>query len=166
MLGGSIDGSPLPPQRQHALGGEGSLPGYALFSLDCGARNQEVFRADVIATPVVGRAVPPAFVPAYGCDQFALFQAEYRGKLSLRFGWGGSPWGDSERAGWDLGWAAAPDWVAFVDAARGWGIRRPDEDFALDLGFGLLFNRVGVYAATPLTREGGLNLFVRLGPRF
>jgi hypothetical protein len=37
---------------------------------------------------------------------------------------------------------------------------------ALDLGFGLLFNRVGVYAAAPLTGEGGVNLFVRLGPRF
>jgi hypothetical protein len=167
LVGGSLDGSPLPPQRQHALGGEGSLPGYSLLRLDCGARRSQVFQAASITAPIATtRDAPPPFVPAYGCDQVALFQAEYRGKLSLRFGWGGSPWGDSEGLGWDLGWAASPDWVAFVDAGRGWGIGRQSEDMALDLGFGLLFNRVGVYAAAPLTGEGGVNLFVRLGPRF
>jgi hypothetical protein len=167
LVAGSLDGSPLPPQRQHALGGEGSLPGYSLFRLDCGARAQPVFQARSITAPIATtRDAPPVFVPAYGCDQVALFQAEYRGKLSLRFGWGGSPWGDGEGLGWDMGWAAAPDWVAFVDAGRGWGIGRRSEDMALDLGFGLLFNRVGVYAAAPLTGEGGVNLFVRLGPRF
>jgi hypothetical protein len=164
MLGGSLDGAALPPQRQHALGGEGSLPGYSLFRLSCGARPYDVFRAEVVRQPL--RAAPTAFVPGYGCDQFALMQAEYRGKLSLRLGWGGSPWGDSEERGWDLGWAAAPEWVAFVDAGRGWAAGRRNEDLALDFGFGLLFSRVGVYVATPLAGEGGLNLFVRLGPRF
>jgi hypothetical protein len=166
MAGGSLDGNPLPPQRQHALGGEGSVPGFALFKLDCGARRQAVYPAGAIDTPVTGRFAPASFVPEYGCDQFVLLQAEYRGRFSLRFGWGGSPWGDRDDAGWDLGWAAAPDWVAFVNAAQAWGIGRPDEELALDLGVGLLFHRIGVYAALPLTREGGVNLFMRIGPRF
>jgi hypothetical protein len=167
LAGGSLDGSPLPPQRQHALGGEGSLPGYALFRFDCGARAQEVYRAEVIARPITsGRVRPPLFVPAYGCDRFALFQAEYRGTLALRFRWGDNLWGDAESRGWDLGWTAAPEWVAFVNAGRAWSIGRPAEDPALDFGAGLLFNRVGVYGAFPLIGEGGLNLFVRLGPRF
>jgi hypothetical protein len=166
LVGGSLDGSPLPPQRQHALGGEGSLPGYPLFALDCGARTRHVYHSAAITAPVTTtRDTPPLFVPGYGCDQFALFQAEYRGKMSLRLGWGGD-WGDAQGWGWDLGWAAAPDWVAFADAAQGWGIGRPDADLALDLGFGLLFHRVGVYLATPLTGEGRVNLLVRLGPRF
>lgn len=162
---GALGRAALPPQRQHALGGEGSLPGYPLLGLDCGAREQEVHRAADLAAPRAPGEAPPFFVPAYGCDQVALFQAEYRGKLALRFGWGGSPWGESG-PGLDLGWAASPDWVAFVDAARGWARGRADEPLALDLGFGVLFHRVGVYAALPLAREGGLNFFVRLGPRF
>src|SRR5690606_22508136 len=35
FLGGSLDGKPLPPQFQHALGGEGTLPAYPLLSVDC-----------------------------------------------------------------------------------------------------------------------------------
>jgi hypothetical protein len=166
VAGGSLDGSPLPPQRQHALGGEGSLPGYSLFALDCGARARGVYAASAVGAPITtARDAPPVFVPGYGCDQFALFQAEYRGRLSLRFGWDGL-WSEGDGRGWDIGWAAAPDWVAFVDAGQGWGLGRRDEDLALDLGFGLLFQRVGVYLATPLRGEGRVNLLVRLGPRF
>jgi hypothetical protein len=167
LAGGSLGTARLPPQRQHALGGEGSLPGYALFRLDCGARSQEVFLASALDGPITpGRSLPPVWVPAYGCDRFALFQAEYRGRLSLRLGWDGGPWGDSATGGWDLGWAASPDWVAFVDAGQGWGFGRRSEDLALDLGAGLVFGRVGAYIAAPLRGEGGLHLFVRLGPRF
>ncbi|NJD19731.1 MAG: hypothetical protein FIA95_10680, partial [Gemmatimonadetes bacterium] len=38
FVAGSLDGEPLPPQFQRALGGEGSLPGYPLMAVDCGAR--------------------------------------------------------------------------------------------------------------------------------
>jgi hypothetical protein len=167
LAGGSLDGNALPPQRQHALGGEGSLPGYSLFGLDCGARDEQVFLAEALPTPIgTGRSAPPIFHTAYGCDRVALVQAEYRRRLRLRFGWEGGPWGEGDGGGWDLAWAAAPEWVAFFDAGHGWARGRRSEDLSANLGFGLLFNRVGVYAAAPLSGEGGVNLFVRLGPRF
>jgi hypothetical protein len=174
LMGGSLDGSPLPPQRQHALGGEGSLPGYELFGVDCGARSTRVQRTDEISgEPLSGGDLPRVYHPSYGCDGFALFQTEYRGKLTLRVNWGGDPWGRdgerdrSEERGWELGWSASPDWVVFVDAGRGWAIDRPGtEDLAVDLGFGLAISRVGIYAAVPLTGGGGVNVFARLGPRF
>ena len=172
IAGGSLDGSVLPPQRQHALGGEGSLPGYDLFSRDCGARSVQVYQAeDLPATPVLAPFDAPAYVPAYGCDRFALFQAEYRGKFGLRFG--GDRWGDDDDEdgrnwdNWIPRWDSALDWVAFLDAGRGWGAgARPDEPLAVDLGFGVLIERLGIYAAVPLSGGGGLNLFLRLGPRF
>src|SRR5690606_36415227 len=60
IAAGSVDGAALPPQRQHALGGEGSLPGYRLFEFDCGARSNVVH---------VGEN---AFHPYYGCDRMAV----------------------------------------------------------------------------------------------
>jgi hypothetical protein len=166
VLGGSLDRSAVPPQRQHALGGEGSLPGYSLFSLDCGARQQPVYRAAQVSTPVTSRRdLPPVYVPAYGCDEIALVQAEYRGRLNLRLGWEDRGWGDTAQ-GWDLAWAAAPEWVAFLDAGRGWSQQRQNTDTAVDIGVGLLFHRLGIFTAVPLRGEGGVNLFVRLGPRF
>lgn len=178
LAAGSLDGSALPPQRQHALGGEGSLPGYRLFSRDCGARADAAYPAASLPTVPLEGTLPPAYFVRYGCDAIALVQAEYRGKLSFRFNWNGDDedsW--SEDDDWDLGWTHSPDWIAFVDAGRGW-VRRgsmqdaalfplpDDEEVAVDLGFGLLLDKVGVYVAAPLRGAGGLNLFVRLGSRF
>lgn len=178
LAAGSLDGSALPPQRQHALGGEGSLPGYRLFSRDCGARADAAYRAAELPTVPLDGTLPPTYFVRYGCDAIALVQAEYRGKLSFRF-----HWGDNEESSWlkdddwDLGWTGSPDWVAFVDAGRGWVRRGSAQDAALprpagseevgvDLGIGVLLDKVGVYVAAPLRGAGGLNLFVRLGPRF
>jgi hypothetical protein len=162
LTGGSLDGRALPPQRQHALGGEGSLPGYALFSLDCGARDRLVFR------PTGDGAT--AFFPAYGCDRFALAQAEFRGKLGFRLRLDSAPWEDGphDDRGWGLDLDLAPDWVVFVDAGRGWSSSpdRRDEELAVDAGVGILINRIGIYLAHPLTGGSGLNAFIRLGPRF
>jgi len=165
LAAGSLGRGALPPQRQHALGGEGSLPGYSLFQLDCGAREEQLFRADAVAPPAVGQ-VPAVFHTAYGCDRIAMVQAEYRGRLSVRLGWEGGPWGDGDGGGWDLAWLADPEWVLFFDAGQGWARERRSEDLAANIGAGILFSRVGVYAAAPLSGEGGLHLFVRLGPRF
>jgi hypothetical protein len=162
LAGGSLDGRPLPPQRQHALGGEGTLPGYQLFSLDCGARDHLVFR------PTGDGA--SAFFPAYGCGRFAMLQTEFRGKLGFRLRLDSSPWEDGahEQRGWGLDLDLAPDWVVFVDAGRGWSTvpGRRNEELAVDAGVGLMINRIGLYLAHPLTGGGGLNAFVRLGPRF
>lgn len=169
VAGGSLTGSPLPPQRQHALGGEGSLPGYSLFDMDCGARRASGHR---VADADLESA--PRFHPYYGCDAFALVQAEFRGKLSFRIRWNDLPWNDPPRAvendeeGRELGWSLSPDWAIFVDAARAWSYDdlRPDEEVRVDAGAGIVIDRFGIYLAAPLRGGSGINLFVRLGPRF
>jgi hypothetical protein len=171
-VGGSMSVFPLPPQRQHALGGEGTLPGYGLFSLDCGSRRSTGRRTtDAGATRFYG---------GYGCDRFALFQAEYRGDFSLRLPLGGgarsgAAEGDEGEDG--QGWAdvrmidADLNWVFFVDAGAGWTSLddHHDEDAAVDLGAGILLGDIGLYVATPVRdvyRRGGVNFFIRLAPRF
>jgi hypothetical protein len=154
--GGALTERGLPPQRQHALGGEGTLPGFPLLRLDCGARALVVERAD---RPAGG----PRYYPAYGCDRFALGQVEYRSDLPVRL--------PAERLGGIVGPDAVASWVAFVDAAAGWsrGDPLPNERVALDVGVGLLWGRIGLYGAVPFgarSGEGGANLFVRLVPRF
>ncbi|HEX2092278.1 MAG TPA: polymer-forming cytoskeletal protein [Longimicrobiaceae bacterium] len=166
LVGGALDGV-LPPQRQHALGGEGSLPGYSLFQFDCGAR----FERLALRVPALGEETE-SFVPAYGCDRFALLQAEYRGRFDFHFDWRGHGWDDEddeEDDDWNDGrsWDADLDWVLFMDAGRGWAGRRGrGEETAVDAGVGLLLDEFGVYAAIPLRQGGGVNLFVRLGSRF
>ena len=163
VAGGSLAGEALPPQRQHALGGEGSLPGYSLFSSDCGARGRLVRRADAPGNE-------NAYYPNYGCDAFALLQAEFRGKLSFRFRWDVGPWRDDDETSdrvWDFGWDMAPDWALFVDAGRGWAFDgRPDDATRVNVGAGVLLERIGLYFAVPVNGGTGANVFLRLGPRF
>ncbi|HEX8695593.1 MAG TPA: polymer-forming cytoskeletal protein [Longimicrobium sp.] len=167
LAGGALGGAALPPQRQHALGGEGSLPGYGLFSQDCGARERRV-------DPRPADPNSALFFPAYGCDGFVLGQVEYRGTLSFRMDVG--HWGDDDE--WDGGdddWRrfdADFAWVLFADLGRGWTHHDEFEDTetVADVGFGLLFGRLGVYLAVPVVdvdRGGeGVNFFIRLDPRF
>ncbi len=152
VAAGSVDGTALPPQRQQALGGEGSLPGFALFEFDCGARNVQV---DVDGAP---------FFPFYGCDRLALLQLEYQA---------GFPFADrlGQSIGLDLGQMMR--WVAFFDAGRAWtetgarnGRLRGPLDVAMDAGLGIRVGRVGAYWAVPLSGGGlGINFFVRIGRR-
>jgi cytoskeletal protein CcmA (bactofilin family) len=167
LAGGSLDRTQMPPQRQHAFGGEGSLPGYRHFQQDCGARSVVGFRADEVGgIPITELTQLDRYYPRYGCDAFGLVQAEYRGRLSLRFNWDGHP-GRDDGEFWDLGFDASPDWVVFFNAGRGWAYGDGmNEPVVMDLGVGLLLNKVGIYAAVPLTGRGGLNAFIRLGPRF
>ncbi|NIP78937.1 MAG: hypothetical protein GWM90_06950, partial [Gemmatimonadetes bacterium] len=111
VAGGRLDDGPLPAQMQHALGGIGTLPGFATFHADCGARR------------AIGEYGEDRFYAGYGCDRFALGQVEYRGSLALDFGFG-----DPERDedDWDDDWwhhvhlDIEPAWVVFFDAGRGW----------------------------------------------
>ncbi len=165
VAAGSLTGDPLPPQRQSSIGGEGSLPGYSLFAGDCGARASRVRLVGPDGTPR-----QDDLHPHYGCDAVTLLQAEFRGKLSFRFRWDAGPWRDgndeSDRV-WDFGWDMAPDWALFVDAGRGWTFHdRPDTDTLVNVGAGLLLDRLGVYLAVPVSGGSGVNFFVRLGPRF
>ena len=102
---GSLDGEPLPPQRQHALGGVGSLPAYRPFAFDCDAR------AHTLGIGGDGFVPESRFHPYYGCDRVALFQLEYQ--LRLPFG---RDLGRRLASGIDLG--PPPSLVLFFDAGR------------------------------------------------
>jgi hypothetical protein len=161
VAGGALTDRGLPPQYQHALGGAGTLPGYALFSADCGARSTLVMRADDSGTAT------PAFFPAYGCDRFALVQLEYRGDFGFRFGHSHH---DHDH-GWFINWDF--DWTFFFDAGRGWALERDqlvgraDTPPLYDVGAGVILGGLGIYGAIPLgDRQRGLRVFARLGPRF
>jgi len=153
MLSGSVDGRALPPQRQHTLGGEGSLPAFGLMRLDCAARDQ-----------------PPdaqsGTHPYYGCDRLALVQLEYQASFPLARRLG-------DRIGLTSSFSNSVRWVAFFDAGRAWtepdaraGRSAGNADFSADAGLGIRIGGLGAYWAIPLS--GGdrpLNFFVRLGPR-
>ena len=151
---GSVDGKALPVQRQHALGGEGSLPGFALHRFDCGARES---LAEINSTE---------YTEFYGCDRAVLVQLEYQTDISFlrRFA--------SSRLD-ALGLLQRVRLAGFFDAGRAWnepdarGIRgRGSNGFAADGGFGVRLGPVGLYWAVPLSGPGQtMNFFVRIGPR-
>jgi hypothetical protein len=154
VAGGSLDGKTLAPQFQHALGGAGTLPGYDLMSADCGARQA--------AVQTGGPTTPRFFYPSYGCDRFAMAQAEYRGGMKFNFG------GDDEHD-WNVN--TDVNWTVFFDAARGWALGvdpvRNDTGTLYDAGLGFIVGGFGIYGAAPLNGENrAVRLFVRLGPRF
>jgi hypothetical protein len=168
VLGGALNEVPLPPQYQHALGGPGSLPGHHTFQQDCGAR--EVTR--VFDHQAEGGVIRSDVFPSYGCDRFALFQAEFRGNLFLDWGLG---W-DDERDPWEDDWSwypnidFSPNWAAFFNAGQAWNIDSDETDMLMDVGVGILFGDLGVYFAYPLTEDGSGdrdgNFFIRLSRRF
>jgi hypothetical protein len=156
---GALTDSPLPAQFQRALGGAGSLPGYASFSADCGARRTAVTNGS-----------GDFFFPYYGCNRTALFSAEYRGGFD--FHWGGlDAWDEEDDWDWDV--HASPNWVVFFDAARGWAHEEAklrgatDTETLYDVGAGILLGDFGLYGAVPLTGDDrSLRFFIRLGARF
>jgi len=165
VLGGSLAESALPPQFQHALGGAGSLPGYGLLHADCGARG--------VRGTLDADAAAPAFFPPYGCDRFALFQAEYRGGLAFDISLDDDD-DDPDDWDWDFDWDGDLTWALFFDAARGWAfdnaapVLRRDTGTLYDIGAGLVFgDDLGIYAAIPLNGDNrDLRVFLRLGRRF
>ncbi len=151
---GSITGDALPVQRQHTLGGEGTLPGFELRRFDCGAQRQIVVRG--------GRA----FQHFYGCDHATLIQLEYQTDLAFLRRLGGSSIDQ-------LGLLQRTRAAAFFDAGRAWtleeqkGVRNNgNDDFSADAGFGVRLGPVGFYWAFPVSGRGEpMNFFVRIGPR-
>ena len=161
--GGTFEDAGLAPQFQHALGGAGTLPGYDLLSVDCGARAT----VGTVQTGVGGGG--RSYYGGYGCDRFGLIQAEYRGGFDVHFG--GS--GDDEREGgrWTRHVHTNVDWTVFADAAKGWRFdgagNATHTGILYDVGVGVILGDFGVYGAVPLTGdERGLRMFIRLGPRF
>ncbi len=166
IVAGSLDGGSLPPQFQHALGGEGSLPGYSLMSVDCGARSQTytLLRA--------GGSRVPTFAH-YGCDQIALFQAEYRGNLAWNLNIGPhDEWGDQWN--WYPNIDLSPSWSVFFDAGKGWSLANPSSasiltstETLMDTGVGFALGDLGFYWAWPLNGSNrSVNFFLRIDHRF
>lgn len=156
VSGGRVGNELLPAQRQHVLGGAGSLPGYDQQQFDCERR----------ATPGFGT------VPGYGCQRFALFQAEYRSGLDFEF-----HWDDTQVPGGFDGDVFSvefePSVVLFYDAGAAWSSGEgffdhltKSDNWVADVGGGLDFGGLGLYVAYPLVGSGGLNFLVRLTGRF
>ncbi|MFQ6044880.1 MAG: hypothetical protein ACE5PT_00795 [Gemmatimonadales bacterium] len=149
------EGDPLPVQRRLSLGGPDPMPGFGFRRFAC------------------NEAVLDPSVPAL-CDRIFLFQAEYRGGLSL--GVFETPFtsrrGSHSRGDWDDGydwddlWWDGPQLVLFTDGGAGW-VRedRPDE-LHWDVGAGLEFGSVGIYGAKAITEDESLRVILRLHHRF
>lgn len=159
--GGWLSGDALPMQRRLSVEGPSALPGYDFRdytgTFDMGTCS--------VGTPI-GR-------PAE-CDRIALAQVEYRGTLHIDVG----DW--REDAGRYIGARSDASWVMFFDAGRGWmvgpqsgdttypqGEFPPTITFRSDVGLGLDFGGIGVYAAKAIsTSSEPVNFFLRLHRRF
>lgn len=164
VLGGWLNGDPLPLQRRLSVEGPGSLPGFDFRSGRAG--------------PDVGTCSGTAAVPGLPaqCERIALGQLEYRGDLHFDFdpGWKDWPRGRYRSSHTDA------QWVAFFDAGRGWRVGAPDDSmtysrgtlppvssFRTDVGLGLDLGFFGLYGAKSVsTPSQPANFFIRLRHRF
>jgi len=168
MGAGTLTSSPLPPQLQLALGGEGSLPGHPQFSVSCGARTETVY-----AKTGRGDASEEAHevYPSYGCDRTLLFQAEFQGFLPISWNPVPDEWEDAELSSL---FELQPAWAVFFNVGRGWArdgvtgaVPRRDSPTRADIGFGIFLGPLGLSWSYPLNRrDQELNFFVRLQRRF
>ena len=164
VVGGWMNGDALPLQRRFALDGPGGLPGYD-FRTTNGLN---------LLTCTNGAVAPAAGHPGQ-CDRMALAQIEYRGDLHFDIF---TDWED------DHYMRSHSDgvWVFFADAGRGWLVGTPTagddltfdrnklpklSTFKTDLGIGLDFDIIGVYAAKAMAApKEPANFFVRIRHRF
>ena len=163
---GSRSSSPLPPQFQSTLGGEGSLPGHPRFAVDCGVRGEGG------ATTLQDRGAEEGaeFFLAYGCDRVEMAQVEFQYSLPLSWSPFPNDWGDPE---WSTALRFQPTLSVFMNTGQGRASSRDgfpdrvDSGRRADLGVGLLTGSLGFYWAYPVNRrDRGLNFFVRLDRRF
>jgi hypothetical protein len=162
VLGGWLGGDELPLERRLSVGGPGSLPGFG-------------FRGDEPGTDVgtCSTGIPVSGQPAE-CDRIALAQIEYRGDLSFDFTGNWSNWPRRYHSA-----RGDVQWVFFADAGRGWNVGAADgtltygsatlpslSTFRSDLGVGLDFAGIGIYAAKAVSSPEPVTFFVRLRHRF
>lgn len=147
----SVGDDPLPVQRRLSLGGPALMPGYPFRAFACNA------------------GVPDPSLPAL-CDRIVLLQAEYRGGF---VGFGHHHWREHEpRDVWDWDewedwvWFDGPKLVLFGDAGVGWLAQDEPGDLRFDVGVGLEFGSLGIYAARALVEGESLRFSVRLNRRF
>lgn len=171
VLGGWIDGDPLPAQRRFSVSGIDALPGFdfrrQLNDTDVGT----CATGDEQAYAARGR---PSL-----CDRMALLQIEWKGDFRVNL------FGDDDDLGdrrWVFGRVKADGaWVVFANSGRGWlvGPRGTDNLFypkggvpdikswRTDLGGGFDFGNFGVYVAQAVSESGlSPNVYMRLSRRF
>ena len=162
VLGGWVDGDPLPLQRRVSVDGPGALSGFDFRSTRAGP--------DVSTCS----AVPSVLGQPTECDRIALAQIEYRGDLRLNVMGNWDDWPRRIRT-------AHGDavWVLFADAGRGWKVGTPDgvmtysrgafpalSTFRSDVGVGLDVGGIGIYASKSVsTPSQPVNFFIRLRHR-
>ncbi len=170
VVGGWIDGDPLPAQRRFSVSGIDALPGFDF-------RRQ---RNDTdVGTCAVGsdQGYAARGRPSL-CDHMALLQIEWKGDFRVNL-FGDDDLGDRR---WVFSRVKADGaWVVFANSGRGWlvGSRGSDNllypkgsvpgitSWRTDLGGGFDFGTFGVYVAQAVS-EGGWspNVYMRLGRRF
>jgi hypothetical protein len=160
VLGGWLNGDPLPLQRRFAVDGPGALPGYDFRTPS--AMNELTCTTGGYASGAPGQ-----------CDRMALAQVEYRGDLHLNL------FTDWEDQAYVRGQSDGM-WVLFVDAGRGWLVGSPSDaltysrdripslsTFRTDIGLGLDFDIFGVYVAKAMSQpKEPANFFMRIRHRF
>ncbi|WP_411278447.1 hypothetical protein [Gemmatimonas sp.] len=171
VVGGWLDGDPLPAQRRFSVSGIDALPGFdfrrQLNDTDvgtCAVGNEQSYAA---------RGRPSL------CDRLALLQVEWKGDFRVNL------FGNSEDFG-DRRWVFSRmkfdgAWVVFANAGRGWLVGPRDTDNLLypkgsvpdikswrtDLGGGFDFGNFGVYVAQAVSESGlSPNVYMRLSRRF
>ena len=160
VLGGWVSGDPLPLERRLSIDGPGTVPGFDFRS----AGDNDVGTCASVSAPA-GR-------PAQ-CERIALAQLEYRSDLRISFS-------DRREGARRTRFRVDGAWIFFADAGRGWLVNAPGSPlnigrhefpalstYRTDLGAGLDFGIVGLYAAKALSvsREP-LNVFLRVRHRF
>ena len=159
VAGGWLGGDPLPLQDRLSLGGPDPMAGYPFRFTGC---NKEI--------------VDPAFAASQpaACDRVLVFQGEYRGHISLR--WAYDPGEEQPESGL-LYRLEGPDLVVFGDAGQAWLVgngpgripsdRLPTIDsWIADLGLGIDWGGVGLYASKAVTLGQPVRLTLRLRHRF
>jgi hypothetical protein len=161
--GGWLGGSELPTERKMSLGGPGTLPGYGFREMG--------MTPDVLQC---SSGFVQAGVPGQ-CDRIALLQVELRSRF-----FAGSLRDDASDDWWRPGLNGRMEWVLFADLGRGWlvgpqdggmsypsGLLPPSSSYKSDLGLGIDFGGLGVYAAKALSDSSeGVHFIVRLTRRF
>ncbi len=165
VLGGWLQGDPLPLERRFSVGGVGTIPGFD-------------FRRVGIGTDV-GQCAATNDLPGRPaqCERVALAQLEYRHELLSEL------FDVFNRNGIRVRGAVfrvKPTAVAFVDAGRGWlvgdraatlqypsGALPGFNTFRTDVGVGLDLGIAGIYVAKAVSSsKEPANFFVRIRDRF
>lgn len=171
VIGGWINGDPLPAQRRLSVSGIDALPGFDF--------RRQLSDVDVGTCAVGDEATYAARGRPSLCDRMALLQVEWKGDFRVNL------FGDDDDLG-DRRWVftrmkADGTWVVFANAGRGWLVGPRDTDnlvypkgavpdlksWRTDLGGGFDFGNFGVYVAQAVSESGlSPNVYVRLTRRF